>query len=226
MSVGNRNPSKGSDMTPHFLLAFLLLSFALQPIAHVANGLLVRLALAAILVASIHVVSSRRGFFIIGLLLGVPALGFLFIPSEFVSSGISTVVGGALGIATLLFICYVILDEILSNPAVTSGTISAALVVYLMLGLVWAQAYRLLEYLRPGSFAGLSAGSVVEVERDLFYFSYVTLTTLGYGDISPVGADSRALVITEAIVGQLYLVVMVAGIVGMHLVQRLVTDDA
>ena len=62
--------------------------------------------------------------------------------------------------------------------------------------------------------------------RDLFYFSYVTLTTLGYGDIGPVSPAARALAITEAIVGQLYLVVLVAGLVGMHLSPRRNGPDA
>ena len=58
---------------------------------------------------------------------------------------------------------------------------------------------------------------LVDVQRDLFYYSYVTLATLGYGDINPVSPQARSLAITEAIVGQLYLVVMVAGLVGLRL---------
>jgi hypothetical protein len=61
---------------------------------------------------------------------------------------------------------------------------------------------------------------MLDVQRDLFYYSYVTLATLGYGDINPVGPEARSLAITEAIVGQLYLVVLVAGLVGMSLGQR------
>lgn len=88
------------------------------------------------------------------------------------------------------------------------------------MGVIWGQAYRLLEHLSPGSFHGLSAGSLIELQRDLLYYSYVTLTTLGYGDIYPIGAEARALAITEAIIGQLYLVVLVAGVVGILLSQR------
>lgn len=220
MSVGDSVPAGGSGKAPHILLGFLLLLLALQPMANVAGGLLVRLALAAILVASIAVVSSRRGFFIIGLLLGVPALGFLFAPGR-----IPIVLGGLLAIATLVFICYVLLNRIFSHPAVTAATISTSLVVYLMLGVIWAQAYRLVEHLSPGSFTGISTGNLAEEQRELFYFSYVTLTTLGFGDISPVGAEARSLVITEAIVGQIYLVVLVAGVVGMLLAQRQAKND-
>ena len=209
------NTSEGFGRTPHFLLIFLLLLLALQPIADVAGGLLVRLSLGAIFVASIAVASSRRGTLIVGLLLGIPALTLLFVPGR-----VPVVMGGILGIATLMFICYVLLSGVFRHPVVTSATISASLVVYLLLGVIWGQAYRLLEHVSPGSFQGLSAGSPIELQRDLLYYSYVTLTTLGYGDIYPIGAEARALAITEAIIGQLYLVVLVAGVVGILLSQR------
>ncbi len=199
----------------HVLLASLFLLLALQPYAHVAEGLLVQLGLAGLLIAGLAAVASRRRLFFIGLILGVPAVALLF-----VSGGIPTVAGGVLSIATLLFISFVILRRIFRHPVVTSGTVSAALVVYLIFGVMWAKAYWLVEHFRPDSFTGLSGTVNVLVQRDLFYYSYVTLATLGYGDINPVGPEARSLAITEAIVGQLYLVVLVAGLVGMSLSQR------
>lgn len=221
MSGGDAKRPAGFGRTPHVLLVLLLLLLAVQPNSGVADGLLVRFVLSAILVASIVMASSRRHFFFIGLLLGVPALGLLFVPGR-----LSTVVGGILAITMFVFICYLLLHNIFRHPAVTSATISASLAVYLMLGVIWALAYGLVEHLRPGSFAGISVDSLHEIQRDLFYFSYITLTTLGFGDITPVGAAARSLAIMEAIVGQLFLVVLVAGVVGMHLTQRLVQDDA
>jgi hypothetical protein len=188
---------------------------ALQPFAEVAGGILIRLGLAALLLASIATMASRRRFFITGLVLGVPAVGLLFVPG-----GVPTVAGGFLSITVLVFICFVILRRIFKHPVVTSASVSASLVVYLTFGIVWAQAYRLVEYFHPGSFTGLSGTGVAGVQRDLFYYSYVTLATLGYGDINPVSAEARSLAITEAIVGQLYLVVLVASLVGMLLTQR------
>ena len=120
----------------------------------------------------------------------------------------------------LLFICFVILRRIAKHPVVTSATVSASLVVYLASGVIWAKAYWLVDHFYPDSFTGPSGSGVLDVQRDLFYYSYVTLATLGYGDINPVGPAARSLAITEAIVGQLYLVVLVAGLVGMSLSQR------
>jgi len=199
----------------HVLLALLFLLMALQPYAHVAGGLLSQLGFAGLLLAGLAAVASKRRLFAIGLVLGVPAVALLFVPG-----GISTVSGAILAIATLIYISFVILRRIFTHPAVTSGTVSAALVVYLIFGVIWARAYWLVEYLRPDSFTGLSGSGGAILQRDLFYYSYVTLSTLGYGDIGPVSAVARSLAITEATIGQLYLVVMVAGLVGLNLSER------
>ncbi len=221
LSEEQRGPSEeerelsGKGGIYHVLLASLLLLMALQPFADVGDGVLVQLGLAGLLLASIAAVASRRRLFIIGLVLGVPAVGLLFLPG-----GIPTVAGGFLTMATLLFICFVILRRIARHPVVTSATVSGSLVVYLAFGVIWAKAYWLVEHFRPDSFTGLSGSAVLDVQRDLFYSSYVTLATLGYVDINPVGPEARSLAITEAIVGQLYLVVLVAGLVGLSLSQR------
>ncbi len=131
---------------------------ALQPFAEVAGGFLVRLGWASLLVACIVAVVSRRRLLIIGLILGVPAISLLFVPGR-----VPTVAGRFLSIATLAFICLVILQRIFEHPVVTSATVSASLVVYLAFGVVWAKAYWLVEHFYPGSFTGLSGTGVIEV---------------------------------------------------------------
>jgi len=152
---------------------------------------------------------------LMGIVLGGPALVLTF-----TSGGLMGTAGILFGIGTMLFICFVLLQRIVDHPVVTSGTISAALVVYLLLGVIWFQAFVLVEHLAPGSFYGISTGDPAVVRGELFYYSFVTLTTLGYGDIGPLSDRSRSLALTEAIIGQLYLVVLVAALVGMHLTQR------
>lgn len=220
MSTAEDRRLWGKGEIYHVLLGSFFLLMALQPFAAIAEGLPVRLGFAGLLLASIAAVASKRRFLIIGLVLAVPAAGLLFVPG-----GVPTVAGGFLAIAMLLFISFVILRRILRHPVVTSASVSASLVVYLALGLVWSQAYRLVEHFNPGSFRGLSGTVVLEVQRDLFYYSYVTLATLGYGDISPVSPEARSLAITEALVGQLYLVVLVSSLVGMALSRRQSHDE-
>ena len=206
----------------HVLLLLTLLLIAVQPIGTVGGGIYSRLMLGAVLMGCMWVVYPQRRLFIVGLILGVPTLGtMVFSPSDGIGSA-----GMALGVATILFVCVVLLRSIFLGDRVTAASVSASLVVYLLLGVVWWLAYLLAETFAPGSFYGLSDGGVLEVRRELFYFSYVTLTTLGYGDIGPVGGGVRSLAITQAVVGQLYLVVLVASLVGLFLKEdSKVADD-
>lgn len=98
---------------------------------------------------------------------------------------------------------------------VNHDVIWAAINVYLLLGLIWAYGYEFLELANPRSFRGPDPN--IPLNRDdFFYFSYVTLATLGYGDILPATRSARAIAILEALTGQLYLAILVARLVGAY----------
>jgi len=204
----------GTGAAYHVLLALVLVQMALHPVGS-GRGLLSRLTLAAVFIGCIWAVASQRRLLVVALLLGVPALASAFIPDD---SAITASL--VLGMAMMGFICVVFLSRILKHPVVTSGTVSASLVVYLLLGIIWYRAYQLVEQILPGSFYGVAASDGVATGGELFYYSFVTLTTLGYGDMGPVSDYARSLAITEAVVGQLYLVVLVASLVGMYITDR------
>lgn len=96
---------------------------------------------------------------------------------------------------------------------VNHDVIFAAISAYLLLGIAWAHVYDLLEMAMPGSFKGLNTDLVKD---DLFYYSFVTLCTLGYGDIVPLTRPARALTIVEAVIGQLYIAVLIARLMGSY----------
>jgi voltage-gated potassium channel Kch len=102
---------------------------------------------------------------------------------------------------------------------VTRQTISAAIVVYLLIALMWTFIYRLMENLYPASFA-IAHSKLMDAENLYLYFSLVTITTLGYGDITPIGRQVTSLAVLEAITGQIYLVVVVAWFVGMYVSRK------
>jgi len=77
---------------------------------------------------------------------------------------------------------------------------------------VWQDLYVLVDTLIPGSF-----NSTLLAGKDYLYFSFITLSTLGYGDIAPVNGPAQALAYTEALVGQLYLTILVARLVGLYI---------
>jgi hypothetical protein len=121
------------------------------------------------------------------------------------------------------FICLVaaciMLRFILGEGTVTSERIFAALDVHLLIGIMCGLLFCVFEEQWPGSFS-FQGSSLVGSKQNLLahtiYFSFVTLGTLGYGDIIPVGGPARALAVVEAIVGQMYLVVIVARLVSLY----------
>jgi hypothetical protein len=118
---------------------------------------------------------------------------------------------------------YVILLHIFGTRRVTFNTVCASLCIYVFLALIWAMAYSAIAQLDPGAFTYTVAGKELppfRVDRGdtaALYFSFSTLTTLGYGDIVPTSPISRLLTSVEAVTGQLYLAVLVARLVGLHI---------
>lgn len=108
-------------------------------------------------------------------------------------------------------------NKIVRMNTINSNRIIGAISVYFLIGAVWAILYSLVEFAAPGSFKGLSEGSSAEINADWTYYSFVTLTTLGYGDILPVSLFSRSLAYMEAIVGQFYIAILVAGLVSAYI---------
>jgi len=122
----------------------------------------------------------------------------------------------------VLFFAYAvvgILRIIAKSEKVTSDTIFAAVVAYLLIALMWAFLYTILERVSPGSFSFPERGFWGQTMR-FEYLSFVIITTLGLGDITPVTDKASALVMIEAVVGQIYLVVLVAWLVGMHVSRK------
>lgn len=127
---------------------------------------------------------------------------------------------GQLSSAILLFLgtleCFRVIFR--SGP-VDRERLFASLSLYLLLGLIFAIIFGVVEELQPGSFNHLdtqAAGSKISPRGQLVYFSYVTIATLGYGDIAPLSGPAKGLAILEAIFGQMYLVVVVARLVSLY----------
>ena len=179
----------------------------------------------AVVLAGIYALSRRRRLLVLGIALALPELALEW----WLALRHSQPLVVAHFALSLGFLCYtggVILYAILDEERVTLDTVLGGITVYLLLGLIWMHAYSMLEHLAPGSFRAdglpLSRPSDAAEFRqpDLMYFSYVTLTTVGYGDVLPKTTPARALAAAEAVTGSLYLAVFVARLVGLHLVHQ------
>lgn len=119
--------------------------------------------------------------------------------------------------AVFLIATWSISRHVFREPSVTTDTIRGAICVYLLLGFIWTMAYVLVFASDPSAFPALiPAGDPAGTYASLQFFSFVTLTTLGYGDITPAGLVARQLAMAEAIVGQLFIAVAIAWLVGMY----------
>src|SRR5262249_12239900 len=121
-------------------------------------------------------------------------------------------------VAFLVFTLISLLRAVILAERVTHDTIYGALSVYLLMAVTWGAAYLLLETLQPGALA-MDPIRHPNHKMDWFdcmFYSYVTLTTIGYGDIVPVTAQARSLSILEAVSGVLYVAVLVARLVGLY----------
>jgi voltage-gated potassium channel Kch len=121
----------------------------------------------------------------------------------------------AFSVALYLYVFWLMIRELFTARRADATTLLLAVNCYLLIGLVWTLAYMLVESLSPGSFL-LAGDPDLAVWKHLYYFSYVTLTTLGYGDIQPVTALARSLAIIEAVCGVLFTGILVARLVGLY----------
>ena len=121
----------------------------------------------------------------------------------------------ALIFALLIFCGVFILKALIASSEVSGAEILGTINFFIILGFIWAFTFDTLNSFRPGSFSVESTGRAFE--SDLLYFSFVTLTTLGYGDIVPLSHLAQMLTVIEAIVGQFYVAVVVAYLVSRYI---------
>ena len=128
-------------------------------------------------------------------------------------------VNTCLALVFLVLLTVLILGQAFREGPTTSHRIMAAVATYLILGVIWSLAYYLIALRIPGAFnvqGAVSPGDGEVLRSRLFYFSFVTLTTLGYGDIVPVHPMVRMLVILEGVAGQLFPAILIARLVSLQ----------
>lgn len=129
-------------------------------------------------------------------------------------------VTNSFGLFYLLLLACLIMGQTFREGPTTTHRIMGAVAVYLIIGMVWSVAYYLVALCIPGAFsiqAPAPLGEGESLQSQLFYFSFVTLTSIGYGDIAAVHPIVRMLVILEGVVGQLFPAILIARVVSLHI---------
>jgi hypothetical protein len=200
------------------LLVSIILLFMVSPIAKQLGWktalLMIDAAFTVVFMASVYAVSVNRRQFIVGAILFVPVVSLIWI-DPFNENPKVSVPMLVMFLVFFVYIIYSITAHVLRIDEVTMEQVAGTLCVYLLIGILWAVAYDLLEHVFPGSFSEPDMAF-----PDYSYFSFVTLTTLGYGDVLPVSRVARSFAVVEAIIGQFFLAVLVARQVGLHISSR------
>jgi hypothetical protein len=114
----------------------------------------------------------------------------------------------------------ILMVKISSHTTVTSDTIKGGISIYILLGFFWAILYMIVIFVDPDAISNISSAEET-AGFECYYYSFTTLTTLGYGDIVPVAKFARILAILEAIAGPVYLAIFVAQIIGLNIAQKM-----
>lgn len=210
-----------TDVALTMLLVFLLIFiFVLFPMGQTKyTRFLSNLVFSFILITGTIAAAKNRILKRLVLLWGILAFIFIWVRHLFPHQ---TLVFGttSLTLSFLLLLAFLILGQAFREGPTTPHRIMGAVAVYLLLGLIWSLAYQITALCATDAFiiqGSTKPGDMGSLESHLFYFSFVTLTTLGYGDIVAVHPMARMLVILEGVTGQLFPVILIARLVSLHL---------
>jgi len=204
----------------NILLLFLILLFVFRPSNQgIFYIVFWQLIFAGVLISSIFNCRHRMITKVLTALLAVPAVLFNWMALTFESSFVI----GLFLLFSFLFILVIatsIVNEVILHAKVTLSTLRGVVCAYFLLGFSFAFGYCLIEYFVPNSFTALFPEPLVLAHThylsELIYFSFITLLTIGYGDITVVSEIARSLAVVEGIIGQFYIAILVARIVAVY----------
>ncbi len=210
-------PNKFRNLTIAMVLWFILFPF----LEGLNFGLFLLNALtSSIVLFGIYAVSQTKRTVSIGLLLGLPWFVLSWI--NLLISPLPEIVMLFSNLLLILFLAFTairMLLFIMRSTEISGDILYGTVCIYFLIGGTWSSIYIMLEAIQPGSIVNNISG-VVNLS-DFVYFSYITLTTLGYGEIIPMTAGARSLAIIEAIVGVMYIAIIISRLVGLFIADSL-----
>ncbi len=168
-----------------------------------------------VLLAGLFAIRAKKRDFVIALLFGGPAFIGTFI-SVFFENELLGAISLGLVVFFLAFTTGSILAYVIGAGKVTMDKLFGSACVYLLIGLTFAAAYMMILQFQPDAVRVSGENEQIIVFSDLVFFSFTTLTTLGYGDITPISAHARTLAAMEAVTGVLFLALLIARLVALY----------
>ena len=195
----------------YYLLATLLVTiFVVPPLvhAHILPQVVVSVVIALVLFTGVFTVPCQTSVRLLAFAIAIVSVIGRFAQMALPDLILETM-EIVLSVLTLAIFAVLIIRQFLAKSQVMKNRITGAVIVYLIIGLLWARLYELVMLFNPGAFQIAHDEGIAT----LFYFSFVTMLTIGYGDVVPVSLVARNLTILEGLAGQLYLVILISSLV-------------
>jgi Ion channel len=214
------------------LLVSVLLMIIVEPlfVRHTLAQALTLVTMSLVLLSALATLNVSRTYFALGIILALPALISRWI-LQYERSEPAEVIVAVTATAFLMVTVIGLVRHLFRVRRVTFDTISAAICAYLLLALAWAFIFALIELERPGSFSSdlfvthaASGSALLMTMNNSIYYSFVCLTTTGYGDIAPLSEIARTVSILESVTGQMYLAILIARLVSLEVAQSMMND--
>lgn len=206
----------------HVLLS-LIIYFVASPFltANHASNAIISLIFSVLILVSINATANKKYLLISSIFFGALSLiTYLQMIFHFVSLNVEVVHYAMIAIF-LFIINYAVIMAVAVEREVTPDTLFGAISAYLLLGLTWSYVYLIIQACDPNAFNDHLMGLTIRDKLQHFiYYSFVTLTTVGYGDIVGVSNVARMVSWFEAVTGQIYLAVWISQLVGLRIVER------
>ncbi len=200
-----------------FLLGSLLLLMVFYPflIEGALRYALLNLIISVVLIAGIYASSYEKRHFVYGLLFGIPALiaNWATVVSP---SPLTALIAVIFALPFYIYTTITLFLSILRSKHIHLNQIYGAISVYLLIGITWGYIYGFIEKLHPGSFFFGPNANYMIAGPDLLYYSFITLTTVGYGDIVPLTTYARTFAVLEAVFGVFYTAILISRLVSAY----------
>ena len=182
-----------------------------------------------ILIAGLYVAQLSRPMLLVAICLFTINLVMRWLDvAAFVNWHSSPTLRGTLSVAYFVYLVVVLARILVSQRVVNLETVIGGINVYLLMGFTFAQIHWIIESVAPGSYdlgdlfvADEAAPGKMPPFGAFLYYSFVTMTTLGYGDVSPITPAAQLVSVAEAVTGQLYVAILIGGLVGMWISERM-----
>ena len=206
------------------LLALVMLMLMQLTVDTTVGKYLLEATFIAVLLTGLRAIETQKGllgFEVILLLIGV----VLSIAGTVTNNTPLFFIGNTCRVVFMIMVALTILIDLFRSRKVSGDTLAGAVCVYLLIAVIWGYFFLLIEVIVPGSFSFTQGHARMQlwISQEFFpffYFSMVTITTVGYGDMSPVSSEAQTFATIEALIGQIYLTILVARLVGMYIVHQ------